>query len=384
MRSACRLAVGMLLAALWPSTASAAAYDIPAKFDTATGLILIPVSVNGTSFWCNLDTGFSALFTLDKRLAGRAHLTPGPASATPDGRPAAPGDVEARATVDIGGVLLRDHVVTLRAYPPEAPDMQCTMGAAVLRDYIVEFDYTRPRVRLYKHDEFRARAAVELPLTVLRNTAFTTVAFELDDGSRHVVDLVVDTGASYFSVVLSPVAVEREQVASLTPVARWPSAGRLQPRAVRMRSVTLGPFTARGQVAALLDGPLPGIHDGLLGTGFWRQFTVAIDFNGAKLYLTPNAQYGKPQSFDSSGVAFRPVSDPAGFVAAVVVPDTPAARADIRPGDRLLKIDGTRADRVTGVALRDMLSQPGATVRLELTRGGEEISTTIRLEDRLK
>jgi len=361
-------------------------HALDAKFDTSTGLILVPVGINGSTFWCNLDSGFSALLTLNERLAERAALMPAPARSTPDGRPATPGDHEAIATVDVGGVVLRDRQVILRAFPSEAPEMQCVMGVGVVRDFIVEFDYDAARVRLYPREQFVATPQARvLPLDVRRNTAFVTVELQLEDGSRHPASVVVDTGASYFSVVLVKAFVERTKIASATHTARQPSAGVLKPLSARLSGISLGPFTVHGQITALLEQDIsPGLDDGLLGSGFLQQFTVAIDYVGARLFLTPNKRFGVPQPFDAGGVAFRPPDGRAGVEVAFVVSDTVAARADLRPGDRLLRVNGSAVETMTPIELREMMSRPGLTVRLDLSRAGQVFTRILTLEDRLR
>jgi len=373
-----------LAAAPQSASRGQARHEIPAKFDTATGLLLVPVAVNDSTSWCSLDTGFSALLTLDERLTERARLTPGAARPTPDGRPPSPRDREARATVDVGGVRLRDQPVILRAFPPEAPDMQCVMGVGILRDYIVEFDYDTPKVRLYSRDEFTAGRAAAVPLTVRRNTPFVDVEVQVDDGTLRHAHMVVDTGASYFSLVFVPSFVESAGLLAVTRPARWPSAGALSPLAARFKAVTVGPWTIPAQVGALLESSIgPGMDDGLLGSGFLRQFTVAIDFVNAKLYLTPNKRFGAPHAFDASGVAFRRASDGSGYGVAVVLPDTPAGRADVHVGDRLVRVNGIAAETLTPSELHDFFTRAGVTLTLELMRGEKSLTTTLRLEQRL-
>jgi hypothetical protein len=359
-------------------------HDLTAKFDTSTGLLLVPVSVNASTVWCSLDTGFSALFTLDERLIQRAGLVPGPAGPTPDGRPPTPGDREARATVDVGGVVLHDQRIILRAFPPEAPDMQCVFGTGLLRDFVVEFDHDAPRVRLYPRDQFVPGRAATVPLTVRRNTAFVDVELHLADGSVQQASMVVDTGASYFSAVLVPAFVERSRMLTFSRHARQPSAGRLRPVAARLPALRVGSWTVPAQVAALLETSIgPGMDDGLLGSGFLQQFTMAIDLAGGRMYLTPNKRFGAPQPFDASGVAFRQTTDQSGYEVAVVIADTPASRANLRDGDRLIRINGMSVDRLTPIELRDMLSRAGVTVSLELMRGNDDVTAILQLDQRL-
>src|SRR5687768_10920589 len=117
LRRAICVGSALLFVVSQSSVSGQSPHSLLAKFDTSTGLFLIPVGINDTKLWCNLDSGFSALLTLDERLVDRVGLTPGLARPTPDGRLPSPGDREARATVYVGGITLRDQPVILRAFP---------------------------------------------------------------------------------------------------------------------------------------------------------------------------------------------------------------------------------------------------------------------------
>ncbi|MFD3803169.1 S41 family peptidase [Streptomyces sp. NPDC058619] len=64
-----------------------------------------------------------------------------------------------------------------------------------------------------------------------------------------------------------------------------------------------------------------------------------------------------------------------------VQPDSPAARAGLRAGDRLLSVDG---HAVTGLAVTDVIAllrgEEGTPVVLNLSRGGSDLTETVRRE----
>ena len=71
--------------------------------------------------------------------------------------------------------------------------------------------------------------------------------------------------------------------------------------------------------------------------------------------------------------------DPAGVKIEQVVPGSPASEAGIRPGDVLVKLDGTPVsspDKLTAI-LAD--KKPGDRVALVLRRGGKDVELTVRL-----
>jgi predicted aspartyl protease len=362
-------------------------WDLPTKFDTGTTHLLIQVDVNGTPLWCDLDTGFSALIAIDRAEAVRAGLKEGPGQPTPDGRPAGNGDGSATARLTVGPVTLDNQPLIVRRISADVLDMDCIIGTGVLRQYVIEFEHTRPQVTLHDRRGYKPPAnAVTIPLIFRTNPNVPFVRVELESaaGQRHPLQVVFDTGTSYYALAVVPPASTR--IREGVPTARHPTqaesgAGPVTLVAGRPSSVSVGPFTVKAPIVALVLGSLGSVDDGTLGEGFLSQFTVGFDLEGRQTYLTPNATFGRSHEFDASGLGFRRGEN--GFEVNVVIPDTPAARAGVQPGDRLVAIDGMATDRLTPNALRDRLSRPGIRCDLEVRRGDRTMQVSLMLERRL-
>lgn len=387
---ALRHVVALVLALGAPAVAqdiTASPIVIDGKFDTATELLLIPVRVGDARLWCALDTGLSGLLVVDPTHA--AGLAVGAGRPYPDGTPANLVDRSATADVSVGPISLGAHNVIVRDIADEAPEMECVLGAGLLRRFVMEFDYTTPRVRLFEPAAFQPPPGATLVPLIFRtnpNVPFVRVSVRLADGTEHMTQLVADTSASYFAAAfVNPAATRfRETVgvtAAVPHVAKGP-LGPLQLSAARPAAMEIGPFTLSQPVVALIESSLsPGIDDGLLGCGFFRRFTVTFDYAGHRLFLQPNGRTDAPHLFDASGVNFQ--RSPGGFVVDNVLLDTAAARSGLRKGDRLLDVDGSRADSLTPVALRDLLSKPGETRTLAIERDGKRMAITLPLTRRL-
>jgi predicted aspartyl protease len=328
---------------------AAAPVTLPTRVDPSTNQLLIGVEAKGTRLWCSLDTGFSALISLDRAKARRAGISESAAPPTPDGNRPFNGDGSAKVTLQVGPITMRDQPVIIRELSTNAPDMDCVMGAALLRTHVIEFDYEAPRVRLHTAAGFTAPpGAATVPLIFRTNPSvpFVSVHVDLADGSSRDLQTVVDTGTTFYALAVAPPAatwMREHSVTAPIPGQAETAGGVLQLVAARPRTVKVGPFGVTEPLIALVGGGLRGVDDGLLGVGFLRRFTVWMDFNGRAMYLAPNRNLKAPHLFDASGLSLKRVAD--GYEVNAVLPGSPAATADIRAGDRLIAIEGRRRIR---------------------------------------
>lgn len=367
----------------------AATITLPTRVDPSTEQLLIGVDAPRGRLWCGLDTGFSALVSIDRIKARRMGIVEAAGKPTPDGNTPFRGDGSAAVTLQVGPITMRDQSVIVRDFSPQVPDMDCVMGASLLRTHVVEFDYAAARVQLHAAAGFTSPpGATSVPLVFRSNPSvpFVAVHVDLPDGSGRDLQTLVDTGCTYFALALVPPASTwiRERVATATFAGHADTAnGSLHLVGARPRRLAVGPFHVEEPVIALVGTGLGlgGNDDGLLGLGFLRRFTVWIDFDGEQLYLRPNLNIQAAQLFHASGLGFKRVFD--GYEVDVVLPSTPAAFADIRPGDRIIAIDGEPATEIGFAALRERLSRAGRRCELILQRGGHRVVKNLTLTTRL-
>jgi len=363
---------------------------IAAKFDTSTEHLLIPVAIAGHEFWCNPDTGFSALIALDRSKAAAAGLTTGLGIPTPDGNPPSAGDNSTTATITVGGVELGSRSIIVRTFPEEAPDMDCVLGVALLRRFVVEFDHTTPRLLLHDRATYRPPPDMQKIPLLFRpnpNVPYCDIELLLPDRTSLPLRVVPDTGTAFYGAALVGDAVRRVQAATTSVAAMTypdPQSGRVtQLVAARPSAIRLGALAVEQPVIALVQGTLGGggIADGLLGSGFFRRFTVAFDFDGHAMYLEPNSRLRQPHVLEGTGIGF--IRRNGQYVVFQVLEDSPGAAAGVKPGDVLLQVDGRGAPGLTPVGLRDLLSRAGEWRRLLLERDGRRLMVRLQLKRRI-
>jgi membrane-associated protease RseP (regulator of RpoE activity) len=198
------------------------------------------------------------------------------------------------------------------------------------------------------------------------------------------VQTVVDTGTAYYALALVAPASTKARggvVSAPRPIRAESGVGPVQIVSARAAAVSVGPFRVEKPIIALVDSSLGSVDDGTLGSGFLNRFTIGFDFERRQMHLAPNRLFRVEHPFDASGAGFSRKNG--GYEIETVLPDSPAGRADLRVGDRLVSIDGTPASSLTGNQLRDLLARAGHTCELELTRAGQPLRIRLVLQQRL-
>lgn len=372
-----------------PLDAQSPAFVVPAKFD-AEGLseFLVPVTVRSKVFWCALDSGGSWVFSMDTATALGAGMTPNSTGSSAGAGPDVRRDERIRGvTAELAGLALPNLTIVLGPRPDIAPDIECVFGLGILQNYVAQFDYAKPELRLFEAGSFRPpskAALVPFEIDRFRNPYIKT-ALRIAGDDRADATLILDTGGGYYSVVLVKRFIDAQEIRRRAHrvVAQASHTPGLALSATRLAALSVGGFEVPGPIAALLDTPSAGIiQDGVIGAGFFKHFLVTFDYGRRQMWLEPASPLPARQVFDASGVEFTHAANRRYHVHEVI-PGTPAAAAGIQKGDILVSLDGRDARDLTLGDIKDALSTPGATRRFVLMREGVPQSITVLLKELL-
>lgn len=390
MLSRLALATWLLAFVASPSVAGQAPpLVVPAKFDVE-GFVqfLVPVKVRGHEFWCSLDSGGSWVFRLDTAKALAAGLTPNATGTNAGPGPDVVHDQRVQGvTAELGGLVLPNLTIVLTRLPDIVPDMDCVLGLGILQNHVAQYDYAKPELRLFEAGSFQApqkATAVPFELDRFRNP-YVRAPIPLGGDDPVSASMLLDTGASYYGAVLAKPFVDAHQVRRRAgPVITQPSdTPGLVLSAVRLAALRVGPVEMRGPIAALLENSSAGlIHDGLIGAGFFKHFTVTFDYTRKQMWLEPTTPMPDRQVFDASGVAFTHAPN-GRYRVFDVIAGSPAAAAGIQQGDILVTLDGRDARALTIRAIKDALHVSGATRTLVVMRGDVPHTITMVLKELL-
>jgi membrane-associated protease RseP (regulator of RpoE activity) len=351
---------------------------IPFEFEC--GMIFVPVSINGgppSSFI--LDSGASG-FVVDAGAAREGGLD---VEGSGQGEGAGKGKVDLRFAKDVSyriGVSLQidvpsSYVIDLSGQPAIVGR---TVGGIVGYDFfvahVVEIDYEAEIMRVFDRGSYRydGEGAV-LPLTFARKVPYVAATILVAGVEPVVADFLVDTGSGD--------AVDHDIIAKsngkkLDVVGGVGLGEEYRVTMGRVESLRLGTLELRDAI---------GVAGGkaLLGNEVLRRFTVVLDYGSSRLILAPNAHFADRFESDASGLDLR--WDPAAreFLVHDVHRDSPAARAGIQPGDRIVSVDGEPAGGFTIDQITRMLRVANRSATLRLRRGDESMTRVLATATRL-
>jgi C-terminal processing protease CtpA/Prc len=118
-----------------------------------------------------------------------------------------------------------------------------------------------------------------------------------------------------------------------------------------------------------------------LGGGVLKRFSVTFDYDARKMYLVPNADFDKPDTFDRSGTWI--MGDGEALKVVAVAPSGAAEKAGLKVGDRIVAIDGAPAKSKSVSDWRGTWRErpAGTHVKLKVAGGGAERNVDLVLID---
>lgn len=200
---------------------------------------------------------------------------------------------------------------------------------------------------------------------------------------------VIDTGARSSLILYGPF-VEQNNLrtkykASFEGITGWGIGGPVRSQLARVKTLKLGAVEAQNLIARLSlqkSGALTNTNRAaLVGPDVLKQFTTIFDYSRRQLIFEKNKQYGKPDSYDRSGMWFGYEGDH--FEVIDVIAGGPAAEAGIKVGDQIVEIDGQKTEQLDlpTIRLRFKDDSPSKRVRLIIEREGQRREVVLILRD---
>jgi hypothetical protein len=261
------------------------------------------------------------------------------------------------------------------------------IGYEFFEAFVVEIDYVDRRLRLYDPGNYRPPATTTIPIQLLKRKPYFEAILKVGDALIPA-NLHLDTGYGG-AATLNASFVERhrliERVGLTVRGAVGGVGGSTEARTTRLPAVGIGQFEIAAPIVTL--GLVQGLGvrsdaSGRIGGEFLRRFLVTINYRARTMTLVPNGSLAEPFEADMSGIALRMDHD-GSIVVASAEEGSPAAKAGIRAGSRLLTLDGEPVSQLPLDVVRAALRQDGASRRLRVLRDGQEVEAEFTLRRRL-
>jgi len=349
-------------------------------FELLNNHIYVRAKLNGHPVTLMFDTGATGL--LDSATAAHLGIAPqGTVAQTGVGRGVDRGGYVKVQRVDVGGLVLRDQTFTTQSEAEysqvEGLHVDGVIGFELPHRVVVKLDYARRSMELISYDGFRPPAGfAHVPIRFLAQ--IPVVRANINGVSA---DFAVDSGSRDSLILLDPLAKRREISASRmlrNTVVGWGTGGAARGDVLRAKSFEIAGLTVAAPVTVLMPQGPP--VDGNIGGGILRRFDVILDYPHGKIWLRKNRSADESDPYDRAGLwlnkngPFLSVMD--------VLPQSPAAEAGIRVGDRVAAIDGMAASSLGLADVRNRLkAEPGTILRLQIRRGANVKEVRLRLTD---
>ncbi|HOW24939.1 MAG TPA: aspartyl protease family protein [Bacteroidales bacterium] len=371
---------------------------MPVLFENLNNLVVIPVKINGllpSKFI--LDSGVALTLLTQKEICTLLEIPCDrkislPVIGTLD---SVTGCISTGVRIDLPGVkslgqnlvVLDEDYLNLKNFLGN--NVQGIIGYDLFRNFVVEVDYINKMITFIHPDHFKPPRRHEcIPMDIINNRPYIPCDVTTEDGHTQTIPLLMDLGAS-FAVMFE---IDSAQVIDIplknieTVVGRG-LGGDINGLVGRIRGFRIGSYQLNEVIASYYDKyqtpePSSEVRQGAIGGDILSRFHLFIDYNGKRLYVKRNFSFSKPFEFNLSGMEIAADGIELNRYTVVrILPQSPADRAGIVPGDKIVMFNGRSTEEMTLNELNHQLRiKPGKKIWLRLERDGKWIKRSFALE----
>lgn len=272
-------------------------------------------------------------------------------------------------------------------------NIQGILGADFLMRFIVEINYKKRILVLHEPSKFQpSNKHKKIRAAFVRNRPYLQLPIKINAAAPTRRRLLLDSGAG-LTLLLHTFGDSTETNIDL-PVQTVPTfianglGGKLEGSVGRSRSLGIGDKELQGVITYFQPIDTVGAQflnerEGIIGNRILKRFNVVIDYLNDQVFLRPEGRWREKFRFDRSGMTLLAGGrELRTFNVASVIPDSPAGRAGLQVGDRLVSFNGTSVSFLSLASiLRKLEGKPGKKIRLRYVRQGKYYATEFKLEE---
>ncbi len=370
-------------------------------FELHANLIIVPAVINESdTLHFILDTGVSNTIITDTAVA--RHLNSDfVRTIRLDGVGA---DSTLEASVSIGNTLqvgyarVDDHnLIVLKKDVLKLSELVGTpihglIGYDLFERFVVTVDFQHRQLllQLPKYYKFRRSHGTKIPLEIINKKPYISNVAISELGKKEIVKLLLDTGAGH-AVMLNTYATQVPLPDTTIDVQLGMGlSGKISGKLGRLDRLRIGNHNLSQIVASFPDsvsfgGKIDPTFDrqGNIGGELLRRFRVTINYPENYMTMKPVKRAMKePFEHDMSGMDLRAKgADYREYYVDRVMDDSPASRAGLLEGDRLMFINNSAAKTLNMTEIYKLLQRKeGRSINLIVSRKGSLIFTTLVLK----
>ncbi|WP_066504879.1 PDZ domain-containing protein [Rufibacter sp. DG15C] len=267
------------------------------------------------------------------------------------------------------------------------------IGYTLFKNFIVEIDYEQKVLILYKKGKYpqrRLKKSSCIPLTIEDSKPYVEAVISSEDGAKHPIRLVIDSGLSTTMLLYLPTIPTMQLPKNhIEAFLGRGLNGEIHGQIGRIETLQLGDYVLNRPPVSFPDSVFIQHalnlknRNGNLGADILQRFRVVFDYQNGQMFLKRNHKYSAPFYFNLSGLEIvTPIPGLKFYTISDVLANSPGQRAGILKGDALLNIDGVNCSTKTLEEILHLFqSKPGRKLKVEVKRNGATVKTTLRLSD---
>ena len=377
--------------------------QVTIPIEIQNNLIIVPVIINRQiPLKFILDTGVRTAILTEKTFSDILNLQYARkySIAGPGGQKIVEAYVTNNVTLDLPGIHGQGHALLvldqdyleLRNYL--GIDVHGILGYELFSRFVIEIDYERKFMVIQNPDKFHPKRKFEmLPIQVEDTKPYVLANVQINDSTKSVVKLLVDTGASH-GLILEPNSSPLIQVPPkhINSIIGRGLGGVITGQIGRILSLKLGKYKMPN---VLTNFPDPNSYmdslknnravfrNGALGGEILSRFTVIFNLPYGKIYIKKNSTLKKYFYFNQSGLTVKAEGlNLRKFKITDVRVNSAAEKEGIQIGDVIQMINGSPA---AGYELNNinaiLNSKPGRKISLQIEREGKIFKKSFLLEN---
>lgn len=266
------------------------------------------------------------------------------------------------------------------------------MSANAFSKYIIKINYDRKVITLYDREFFKIKEEgyVAVPIEIFRNKIYLNTRLNILPDSVAPVKLLLDTGAGLPLLLFSDThPLLHPSANAIASNIGMGLGGFLEGFTGRIHQVEMGAFSQRNVITYFqtLDTVYNVEHlnkrNGLIGNTLLSRFFVILDYQTATMWLKPARYFKSEYVYDRSGLNL--IASGANFnryIVQSVIPNSPAAEADFRKGDEIIRV-GVLPTTFSSLAdlQHTFQKKVGKKLKVVIRRDGKVLKKRIVLRD---